>query len=81
MSKPPTTIEEQRELLQRRIEGWKAAEESLLAEARDRTDADAWRDAEIVLGGWHSVMAMQPAPSADTGVVEQQRLFRLAKQG
>lgn len=81
MNLPPVTIEDQRELLKRRIEGWQAAEESLLAEARNRTDADAWRDAEIVLSGWHSVMAMQPAPSADTGLVEQQRLFRLGKRG
>ena len=70
------TIEQQKDYVRRYIEGCRAAEENQLASARNRTDAEAWRDAEIVLGGWHEVMARSPRRGEETGLVEQQRWFR-----
>jgi hypothetical protein len=75
MPQLPLTIEQQRLLLRRREEGWKAAADSQISAARLRTDAEKWAFADRLLSDWENAQKRQPEIS---GLVEQQRLFMKA---
>ncbi len=72
MTRPPLTIEEQKDYVRRYIKGCEEASRLQEEEARGRTDEEKWAAANRVLGGW-SWLARRRTDTS--GLVEQQRLF------
>ena len=80
MHPPPLTIEQQKDYVRRYIEGCRAAEQIHIDEARTRTDAEAWVEADSIMQDWRGIMAATPPQPEDNGLVEQQRWFGRARQ-
>ena len=72
MKPAPLTIDQQRDYVRRLEEGWKAATDGQVADARKRTDEEKWDVADGLLSDWPHV---RKEPSRISGLVEQQRLL------
>lgn len=78
MDTPPRTLEVQRELLRRREEGWRKANEIQAEEARNRTEAEKWAVADELQQAADSLTDRHEIPKGNPdehGLVVQQRIF------